>query len=292
MNCPQCDTYNDPDTVKCDCGYIFTDSQEKSIESPRSFLKRSSESPSKNFTNILRILLLVSIISFGITHLLKNKLPAGDKINQQLLSEPVQNKESLLQPFQVSKKGFNYNIEPQFNYDIYGLVVSYHESNSFIDIHHDMWKDYLNVKDLCVIWGYNIRTKSYLNMKFSSADFRCFCSWPDQETGSKFSIYAMSNNHLIASDKKIISKIMSTKIGDQIHIRGYLSKYSHSNSKFFRGTSTTRKDTGDGACETIFVTEFDIIKSNNPIFHLINKLSIFLIILIIILMFINLHRSY
>ena len=292
MNCPQCNMYNEPETPQCNCGYIFADIPGEIDERPRSFRKKTHNIPSKSLSKLLKVFLLISLISFGVTHLLKNKLPAKKQIRHQLLGEPVQNKTYLPSPFQVVKKGISYTVTPQFNYDIYGLVVSYHNSNSFIDIHHEMWKDYLNIKDLCVIWGSNILTEGYLNMKFSSADFRCFCSWPDQQTGRKFSIFALSNNHLIAQDKKIIKKIMSARIGDQIHIKGYLSRYSHSNSDFSRGTSITRKDTGDGACETIFVTHFDILQKNNPILHLINKLSIFLIILFILLIFMNLHRSF
>jgi hypothetical protein len=31
-----------------------------------------------------------------------------------------------------------------------------------------------------------------------------------------------------------------------------------------RGTSTTRKDTGGQACETVYVTEFEVLKRANP----------------------------
>ncbi|MGI9235384.1 MAG: hypothetical protein ACR2RD_17260, partial [Woeseiaceae bacterium] len=39
---------------------------------------------------------------------------------------------------------------------------------------------------------------------------------------------------------------------------GYLASYSNAGGGK-RGTSTTRTDTGDGACETVFVENFDII---------------------------------
>ena len=46
-------------------------------------------------------------------------------------------------------------------------------------------------------------------------------------------------------------------VGDQVHFEGYLASYSNGNG-FHRGTSTTRTDTGNGACETVYVTEFDV----------------------------------
>ena len=41
------------------------------------------------------------------------------------------------------------------------MIVSYHHSASFIDISHKQWNDYLNTKDICVIWGRNVETGVY-----------------------------------------------------------------------------------------------------------------------------------
>jgi hypothetical protein len=48
------------------------------------------------------------------------------------------------------------------------------------------------------------------------------------------------------------------RIGDQIHVRGLLASYASPGGK--RGTSTTRDDQGDGACETIFVRDFAVLE--------------------------------
>ena len=42
-----------------------------------------------------------------------------------------------------------------------------------------------------------------------------------------------------------------------------LVTYSNPGNGFFRGTSTTRNDTGNGACETIYVTDFELVKKAN-----------------------------
>ncbi|MEM9690774.1 MAG: hypothetical protein AAF917_15010, partial [Pseudomonadota bacterium] len=49
------------------------------------------------------------------------------------------------------------------------------------------------------------------------------------------------------------------RVGDQIRIQGYLASYTGPTGT--RGTSTTRTDTGDGACETIFIDTFRIVES-------------------------------
>ena len=43
-----------------------------------------------------------------------------------------------------------------------------------------------------------------------------------------------------------------------------LSEYANKANGFFRGTSTTREDTGNGACETVYLTEFEVVKKANP----------------------------
>lgn len=285
MNCPKCGIYNPTGTKKCECGYIFMNVPDYSQKISKS---KPDKVPIKTF---LKIVIILSLITFAITFFLKDQLPGKNQIENELLGEPLQYKEQLPAPFNVTKKNIVYTVTPLYNYDLYGLIVSYHESDSFIDISHKRWKDYLNVKDLCVIWGKNIIMEGYLHMTFNSRDFICFCKWPNAEIGKKFSMRHFSNNHLIAEDRTIIDKIMEAKIGDQIHVYGYLSKYSHIGSSFNRGTSTSRTDNGNRACETIFVTDFEIIKTNNPLLRTANRISIMLIILSLIFMVIRFHRS-
>lgn len=73
-------------------------------------------------------------------------------------------------------------------------------------------------------------------------------------------MYGLSNNHLISDDDFIREQVKDIRIGDQIRVRGYLASYgSEGGGK--RGTSTTRLDTGDGACETLYVENFKIVKA-------------------------------
>ena len=70
----------------------------------------------------------------------------------------------------------------------------------------------------------------------------------------------LSNNHLISADDLIRRQVRKISVGDQIRVRGYLASYSNEGGGK-RGTSTTRLDTGDGACETLFVKQFDIVQA-------------------------------
>ncbi|MCX6558364.1 MAG: hypothetical protein NTW95_13195, partial [Candidatus Aminicenantes bacterium] len=53
----------------------------------------------------------------------------------------------------------------------------------------------------------------------------------------------------------------------------YLVTYSQPANQFMRGTSTVRDDVGDGACETVFVTDFSILQRANRIWQAVNPLT-------------------
>ena len=72
-----------------------------------------------------------------------------------------------------------------------------------------------------------------------------------------------------------MKKIASIKIGDSIHVRGYLASYSHNQGfAFQRGTSATRSDTGNGACETIYLEDIDIIQHSPLPYRLLMWLAV------------------
>jgi len=70
--------------------------------------------------------------------------------------------------------------------------------------------------------------------------------------------------------------------GDQIYLKGYLVRYAHDD--FQRGSSVTRNDAGNGACETIYLTDFKIIKEANAFWRLIYSYVKYLIIASIIIL--------
>jgi hypothetical protein len=50
--------------------------------------------------------------------------------------------------------------------------------------------------------------------------------------------------------------------------------YSQPANQFFRGSSTVRDDTGDGACETVYVNEFKILQRANPVWRAARPLAL------------------
>jgi hypothetical protein len=161
-------------------------------------------------------------------------------------------------PFDVTVAGKEYRISPLYRYDLTGLVVSLHHADSWLDYAHQEWGDALNIVDLCVVWGKNATSGIYEEMRFSHGQWTCYYQTRDQKTWERFSESEISNNHLLTNHPAIRRKIRSARIGDQIRLVGFLAEYAHGD--FRRGTSTTRTDTGNGACETVWVEGFDILR--------------------------------
>ena len=81
---------------------------------------------------IIKWILFISLIVFGISFFQKDKLPDRNEIVSQLLQEPVQ-KETKQVPFEVEKNGVAYTITPLYDYELNGLIVSYNHTDSWWD---------------------------------------------------------------------------------------------------------------------------------------------------------------
>lgn len=240
-------------------------------------------------TKIIKIILLLSILFFAVSFFQKDKLPDSNDILEELYQDPIQI-ETSEPPFEIKKEEITYTITPLYSYEIYGMITTYNRSTSWFDYYHEKWKDFLNVKDLCVIWGDNIRTEVYKSMKFKSGSFTCYAKFKSnttQDIWSKFRNDNLSNNHLLTDNEEINEMIMKAEKGDQVYIKGYLVSYSHSNGSFYRGSSISRTDKGDKACETIYVTDFKILKKANSLWHSVYSFFGYLIIICLVLLFIS-----
>ena len=187
----------------------------------------------------------------------RNHFPADLAVAADLLQAPAQRAINA-SPFTVTNEDIAYRIEPRFQYDLKGLVVSYahHDGNYSL---HRLWNDHINVADLCVVWSDNAQGLDLNRFRFWNGKFTCNFETDDPAAWKRFRPDQISNNHLLTNDAGVRQAISKVSIGDQVHIRGWLAKYSN-NTGFSRDTSTTRTDTGNGACETIYVNNFRILE--------------------------------
>lgn len=190
----------------------------------------------------------------------RNDFPEGMQIDGRLLQEPVQ-KPVQEAAFNVSRDGVQYRVEPRYTYDLHGVVVSYEHHDGNYSLHR-LWNDHLNVADICVVWGDNAAGLDLNSFEFWNGAFTCNYQTRDQAAWERFRPEQLSNNHLLIDNPHYRRLVQEVRIGDQVYVSGWLAGYSNDKG-FKRGTSSTRTDRGNGACETIYVNEFRIMNSMN-----------------------------
>lgn len=188
----------------------------------------------------------------------RNDFASDMEIIDNLNRSPVQT-EILRSEFSVSAGDRQYFIQPLYDYELYGLVVSYQHHNGKYGLHKS-WGDSLNVADVCVVWSNNAFDIELNKLTFWNGQFTCNVKTSDDEVWRHFNMDQLSNNHLLTNDSQIRDVLDDIRVGDQVRIKGWLSGYRNDQG-FKRGTSTTRTDKGNGACETIFVTEIERLVS-------------------------------
>ena len=186
----------------------------------------------------------------------RNDIPGSIDYVAAIADEPRQTR-TTRRTFDASWEEVDYLVEPEYDYDLVGMIVSFrhHDNNSRM---HRLADDHLNMLDVCVVWGSNTRGAELDKIDFSNGTFTCNVKTRDQEAWESFDMDQLSNNHLISDDEYIREQVRKVKVGDQVRVQGVLASYESPGG--LRGTSTTRTDTGDGACETIYVDRFEIVR--------------------------------
>jgi hypothetical protein len=208
-----------------------------------------------------QILMLGGAVLLAASLLLRHALPGPAELRTELSNEPVQ-VPTQAAPFQTAVAGVTYTVKPVAEYEIWGLVVSNHDTSTWWNWIHKASNDHLNVVDICVVFAENAAGGAYVGLDYSSGQFVCYVQTRSTEKWQRFSMRALANNHLLADRPSLVARLRDVRIGDQVRIRGLLAEYAHNHGfAFTRGTSVTRDDTGNGACETIYVQDVEVLRA-------------------------------
>ena len=223
--------------------------------------------PLRNAKRSCVALLLFCALLMVVSSRFKDTLPQPSEILDDLDGDPIQEATSE-PPFVFNYFGNDYLVDPVAEYEIWGMVVTHNNIHSIGDMYHDKYS--VDLKDLCLIWGSNTYTDLYHDIKFCSDPFTCWYHTTSREVAKKFDGTQLSNNHLLSDDEKVRDTIRSARIGDQIRMKGMLVNYSAADSPgWTRDSSTVRTDTGNGACEVMFVEDIEVLKRNQPTWNMI-----------------------
>jgi hypothetical protein len=247
------------------------------------------------FRSTLKKVAMFSFAVMAISYVTKDGMPSPEFYGTDI-PPPLQTK-SDRKPFSIEVENERYHITPLYEYELEGVVVSTHHSDAFLDLAHEAWQDYLNIADICIIWGDNVKNGVYQDMTFENGNWTCYYSWPNAYVRQRFKESQLSNNHLLTEDTLLSQKILDTQPGDHIYIKGSLVTYANASNHFKRGTSTSRTDRGQGACEVIYVDTFEFIQKANRfkriLFEISKSIFIFSLFLLLLLHFTsNRHRPY
>ena len=213
----------------------------------------------KNFVIITCIFFLVGIILiFGISKVISLSGREYEYIDSYLkIKEPIQMEYSGVENKKIN--GVNVRIDLNYSYDISGYVLA---SIKYMPTKKD---NILSPIDVGIAWDDLVDKENLKHLKWMETGTR-YLYWKTKDTewyqnyGDFSNKY--SNNHLIAKDSKIESLIKKIKKGDYIRLKGYLVNvfWDDGKEQFTWESSTTRYDTGMGACDVLYVTEIKWLK--------------------------------
>lgn len=234
--------------------------------------------------HLVRYAMIASLLLAAVAWWMKDSLPPAAGLSAELLEEPKQTKVNR-KPVDTRVNGIDYRIQPRYTYELNALVVSLHHSDTWWDYAHKEWNDHINLMDLCVVWGENVRSGAYRGLSFWNDQWTCSFESRSPEAWKAFDITGASNNHMVTDDPAIAKALRNVRIGDQIRVRGYLVDYTVFKGGQATGTrvsSEVRTDTGNGACEVLYVESLDLLGSANRGWRFAYKAALALLLLSVI----------
>ncbi len=212
-------------------------------------------------------LFLLNLIVFGASYFLIERLPKREAILRSLFQDPVIETTNA-GPYKKTADGIEYELTPQGYFKMNALVVSYSHSDSWINLSHKEWEDKINVKDVGVIWGYNVEKGDYDKVEYSHGDWTGYVRW---KGNPDFSMKHSTNIHLLATrESAFFDDLMKSRSGDQVYFEGYLVNYRTLHKDFNRNTSLVL---GDRQCEVVDLKEYRILKEGNQRARKVHRLS-------------------
>ncbi len=184
----------------------------------------------------------------------------GTRRSQAGLPEPVQTQAQGGTSKEID--GYSVAITFKYNYTIDALVVSTKNYDS------GGLSDKLAPVDLGLAWGNVAAYNGSVDFHWDQHDRWIYWHVDDISQLDRIGTTAdvdrqYSNNHSIPATSTVKKQLEKIKRGDRVKLEGYLvDVYAERDDGawFEWNTSTSRLDTGDGACEVFYITKIEIIE--------------------------------
>ena len=220
--------------------------------------RKSSGIPWKLLRRVSRLALYVGLGFYLYGTYVSKKFDEKLEVDRLVRRDPIQI-DAPGDQFEFSYGSNNYIIQPVAEYEIAGLVVTHNNISSITDAYHD--SDSVDFRDICLVWGINVTNNIFRRAEFHSSPWTCHIRFNDRMAEQSFNMEQLSNTHLLAKDESVRKKVLSMRIGDQVFLRGKLINYwPRGASELSRNSSLVRNDTGNGACEVMWVEEARVLR--------------------------------
>lgn len=155
----------------------------------------------------------------------------------------------------TEKRVINYGtyiLDPLAEYSVEALVLSK-------KAYHLGRESEVSKYDLALGWGPMSSAFALDHMKITQSNRFYYYKYNASFPLTKQKIIENSaNKHIITDDREILKTLADVKKYDVVSMKGYLVKVVSKEDGWFWNSSTTRMDTGHGACEVFYVTEMSI----------------------------------
>ena len=191
--------------------------------------------------------LLAALVLFGAVHWLRHR-PIHPPPGVLVADDPVQATLDDAKPFEIDDG--RYRIQPLASFDITARVLS-------VENYHLDRMAPLVPTDLALGWGPMSDSAVLADIDIDQGD-RFYFWHVDHFPIERRDIEIHSANmHLIPADAHVRREISQVRIGQVVHFAGDLVEVKAQDGWTLR-SSLTREDTGPGACEVVWVTDFEL----------------------------------
>ncbi|MCB0332485.1 MAG: hypothetical protein KDD55_03230 [Bdellovibrionales bacterium] len=243
--------------------------------------KKKKGVPWKLLRQISRVALYVGLVLYVYGTYVSKKFDDTLAVDKLVRRNPLQ-VEAPGPQFEFSYHGNDYIIQPVAEYEIAGLVVTHNNISSITDAYHTSKS--VDFRDICMVWGVNVTNNVFRRAQFASSPWTCHVQFNDRLAEESFVMEQLSNTHLLSKDESVRQKVLSMRVGDQVQLKGKLINYwPRGASELSRNSSLIRTDTGDGACEVMWVEEARILQRAQSNWDSLRSLGIWLLIGAVIL---------
>lgn len=191
-----------------------------------------------------KILILVILLGYGAFHHYQHR-PVIHGAGEIAPNEPVQTNTHA-----VDIRLNDFTLSPLANYDIEARVLSTED-------YHAGTEAEISPTDLAVGWGPMSDEKVLIKIDISQGNR--FFFWHVKEfpiPQHEIEVHA-ANMHIVPSNDYVKRLLTKVRTGQIVHIKGQLIEAKKANGWHWR-SSLSREDTGNGACELMYVTELSV----------------------------------